>query len=145
MKFIVALLFVTGAHASPCDTSWSHQAKPSSTCRLEWGNGPTSINGIELVIVSKSCAQGGNEKEDCAWVRACGPGVGGDKGAAVFMKSLRADSHCISGKDYAAFSPIDATSPSAQVVCSGVGKPKHIKLSSPDGKLTKLCPFPFLN
>jgi hypothetical protein len=142
---LMVLFFATKAAASPCQKAWGGHPKPLTVCRLEWQGDSRVPLGIELAVFGKKCGQEGGGLEDCAILRACGPGKGGDKGASVFKKTRSLSSYCSELKDIEVFSPSDEDSPRAYVVCEGVGKPKGIKLSSPDGKLTKLCPFPFMD
>ena len=86
--------------------------------------------------------EGGNP-EDCAVLRACGPGKAGDKGASVFRRSAGVSSYCVNGKESEAFAPSRPGDPLAYVTCAGPGKPTHVRLESPDRKHTKECPFPF--
>jgi hypothetical protein len=141
--WLLTILLATNILASPCDTSWGDEKKPLTTCRLEWGGGPDKAQGVELVEYEKMCGMEGGGLEDCAILRACGPGKGGDKGASVFKNSKDLSKYCDKAYEREVFSPYDKYSPRAFVVCEGVGRPKGIKLTSPDGKLTKLCPYPF--
>ena len=133
------LFFSVFAEAGICQNSWKNENKKNKvleSCELVWSGG-----GIELVRLKKGCAFPGPKSEPCFILRSCGKDK--EKGASVFRVSVAAESYCVSGTDLEAMGSSRTLGGKAHVLCSGGTKPESLRLAGPDGKLTKVCNFPF--
>lgn len=145
IQFILLFCVSTNLWAGPCEDAWKNDkdfGDPTDICRLEWKSekGP---QGVELVEFEKGCSFPDDQAQKCSLIRACGPGKGGDIGASTFRQSTPTTSYCLTKKELEIFSPSNGLSPRAYILCNDIKKPASIKLQSPDGKHTKICPFPF--
>ena len=141
MKFLAALTILLSAHcaqASNCTDAWKQQNKKNKvleSCELEWTG-----SGIELVRIQKGCAFPGPKNEPCFILRSCGREK--EIGASVFRQSTPLDSYCIGGLDVEAMGASSSFGGRAHILCGGQKTPQSLRLTSPDGKLTKVCKFP---
>lgn len=135
MKFIFPLFLSVFALSAQA------KCKVEGDCGLSW-NTDASAQVIELIEVKKGCAFPGDEREDCFLLKFC-DGNSIETGSSVFRKSVKSSSYCLEGKEQEAFSPSSHKSPRAFIECKGLKNPVGIRLESPDGKIKKICKFPY--